>query len=90
MKIQLDTKNKVIKVEEKVNLEELISTLALLLPKEKWKEFDIEPCVINNWYPSIMVEMFPVVEDPYWKQPWIVCDANTQISDFNKTHFTII
>ena len=48
MKIQLDTINKTIKIEEQVNLKELVKTLEKLLPKGLWKEFDL----INNERPS--------------------------------------
>lgn len=42
MKIQLDTTNKTIKVEESVKLQELTDALEKLLPNGEWKEFKLE------------------------------------------------
>lgn len=50
MKIQLDTTAKTIKVEESVNLDELVKTLSKLLPNNEWKKFKLETnTVIHNW-----------------------------------------
>lgn len=49
MKIQLDTVAKTIKIEENVNLGELITALELLLPNGLWKEFTLETHTVINW-----------------------------------------
>lgn len=53
MKLQLDFDNKIITIEEKVNLGEFFSKLEELLPDLKWREFDLEMKVINYWYNPI-------------------------------------
>ena len=82
MKIQIDTEAKVIKIEEKVNLGELIEKLNLLLPEDLWKEYTLEPTIINNWnspiiidYPKIVPNIQPITypftpnDYPYTPQP---------------------
>jgi len=50
MKIQLDTEQKTIKLDSDENLGELIRVLNNLLPKNKWKEFEIQTNVnIQTW-----------------------------------------
>ncbi len=50
MKLQLDTTNKVIKLESSIELGELVKQLEKLLPKGEWKTFTLETnTVINNW-----------------------------------------
>ena len=48
MKIQIDTENKVIKIEESVNLGDLMKSLKQMLPFS-WEEFTLETTVINNF-----------------------------------------
>ena len=85
MKIQFDTEEKIIRIEEKVNLGELIEKLDLLLPNSEWKEYTIEPVpTIVNWYnPYIVTQpiIAPLIQTypphdgtPFWK---ITCDSNT-------------
>jgi hypothetical protein len=70
MKLQIDTKNKTIKVEEKVKFDELIKVLNKLLPKE-WKEYSLESGTVINWYqpyqwyywqPSPLIPSAPIVK----------------------------
>jgi hypothetical protein len=81
MKLQLDTTNKTIKVEEKVNLAEFTDTLEKLLPNGKWREFELECNTTINWNSPIIVEPYRPY-NPYrpcipW-QPWITyTDENT-------------
>lgn len=70
MKIQLDTKNKVIKIESAVKLKELISVLQKLLPDNLWQQFTLEPNeVINHWTNPVIIERDPMTKypQPYWK-----------------------
>lgn len=75
MKIQLDTENKVIKVEEAVNLGELTETLERLLPNGEWKDFKLDTQTQINWTPNpIIIKEYPYQPynpRPWWKQPWI-------------------
>jgi len=81
MKLQIDTELKLIKIEEKINLGELIKTLEQLLPKGLWKEFELENTVINNWTNPIIIQPTPYVpQNPYptpilpWMQgPFVYC-----------------
>ena len=76
MKIQLDTSNKIIRVEQNSNFGELIKYLDKLLPKNSplgyWKDFTLETnTVIYNW-------SSPIVYD--WGYPFYTptfCPATT-------------
>lgn len=62
MKIQLDTTAKTIKVEDEVNLGELMETIQKILP-DNWKEFKVMPSVITNW-------SNPIYIDRWHPSPW--------------------
>ena len=67
MKLQIDTKEKTIKIAENAKLGELIKVLDKLLPKE-WKEYTLESNCIVNW------TYYPVY--PWtWSQPWRIGDV---------------
>jgi len=83
MKIQLDTENKEIKVEETVNLGELTETLEKLLPNGEWKSFKLNTQTEINWTPN----PFGVPYQPYqphnpmpWERPWITYDGTDSIN----------
>jgi hypothetical protein len=88
MKIQLDTTNKKIKIEEEINIGELLEQLEKLLPNELYKEFSLEVNVINNWSNPIIVEPinpippYPIQPIPYTpypgfpNYPWITCGTS--------------
>jgi len=85
MKLQIDTTNKTIKIEEPVNLKELTDLLEKLLPKGEWKEFKLEPQIIVNWNNPIIIEKELQCPSPY-QQPWITCDvAGTGKNEINYT-----
>jgi len=69
MKIQIDTDNKVLTIEDSVNLGDFIGFLNKLFPNEEWKKFKLEVKVIQNWTNPIIIER----EKPSWPntQPWI-------------------
>ncbi len=76
MKIQLDTTKKTIKIEENVNLRELIETLEALLPNEGWKEFKLETHTEIKWTQNpIAIERNPYEPIP-WRKPWITYKFN--------------
>lgn len=80
MKIQLDTKNKTIKIEDDVKLSELVDTLERLLPKGKWKEFTLEVnTIIDRWSSPIIIRER---RRPWWEYPhtWMDC-SSTSLKD---------
>lgn len=75
MKLQLDTKEKTIKLESDVKFSELISTLEKLLPKGEWKEFKLETNVtINTWRNPIIIRDYT---RPYPSYPWVTYSSNS-------------
>lgn len=76
MKLQLDTTNKTIRVEERVRLSELIKIVKKILPNE-WKDFILETnTTIINWHEPIIIKEYP----PYrpWKEcPWYFNSSST-------------
>jgi len=59
MKIQIDTENKTISLEEGVNLGKLFNHLDYFFPDNAWEEYDLIPVEkIQNWKNSMNV--------PYW------------------------
>ena len=58
MKIQLDTKNKTIKVEESVNLGEFIDFIKKILPDKVWREYKLETSSVINWSSPIIIEPY--------------------------------
>ena len=78
MKIQLDTTNKTIRVENDINIGEFHKAIMGLLPGSKWKEFTLQTNSAMLWndpfvvYPSVPVFSLP----PY---PWIVCGGENII-----------
>jgi hypothetical protein len=60
MKIQIDTKARVIRIDETVKFDELIKVLNKLLPKE-WKEYSLETGSIIYWSNPIIW---------HYQEPW--------------------
>jgi len=98
MKIQLDTTNKSIKIEEVVNLGELMDTLENLLPNGTWKEFNLETSIINNWINPIEIKPYinpyeyqdypyKDIINPY--QPWITWCETSQKYDIQSGIYNI-
>ncbi len=67
MKLLIDTENKVIKIEENVNLGELIEKIKKLLPGE-WKEYKLEANTQIVWANPIVIDRWPVY--PYYPHWW--------------------
>lgn len=69
MKIQLDTTNKTIKIEEHVKISKLIEVLKQMLPSD-WKNFTLETnTTISYWNSPIVIKEYP--SRPWYEQPWI-------------------
>jgi hypothetical protein len=73
MKIQIDTIQKIIKLESSENLGEFFNVLKQMLPDDLWKEFKLETnTIINNWNTPIIWKTYPDYIHP-WNPctPWI-------------------
>ena len=78
MKIQLDTTEKSIKIQEQVNFGELIEMLEKLLPNGLWKEFELEVNAISNLNSPIIINpISPYQYYPWWQQPIVVTNHTT-------------
>lgn len=82
MKLQLDTQNKIIKVDEDVNLGDLVKHLDKLLPKDSpfghWKEYQIQTnTIINNYSNPIVIDNWRYRGDNWWQSP-IYCGTSTK------------
>ena len=90
MKIQIDTTNKVIRVEEKINLNEFYKAIQKLLSNGEWKDFELDTNTTINWQSPIIIkekEWAPITinPSPYTNpfpvpQPWYTT-CGTTISD---------
>ena len=80
MKLQLDTVNKTITLEEKVKLSELFDLLEKLFPDGKWKDYKLESKQIINWTSPIVIEK----SRGWWETPlnptWVYDPSNTAFS----------
>ena len=77
MKLQINTSEKLIRLEESTNLGELFTQLEELLPDMKWREYSIEAIIVNNCNPPVIT--FPY--EPYVPvnpvTPWITYSVDT-------------
>lgn len=85
MKLQINSTEKIIRLEEQVNLGELFTFLEEILPDLKWREYSIEgnvvynvgggqPIVINPITPTY--PHYPYTGEPNY--PWITyCTSST-------------
>lgn len=80
MKIQLDTTNKIIKVEESVNLNEFFEAVRKLFPDGEWKEFTIETNTTIVWNNPITITPYNPWTYPYY--PTLAYDSNTTNSNY--------
>lgn len=83
MKIQIDIKNKTLKIEESILLCELIKNLDSLFPNNAWKEYRLETTVITNWTnPIVIREPYVVPNTPYpWQNPITYVSSNINYED---------
>lgn len=67
MNIQLDTLNKIIKLEGGINLHQFINILNILLPNDDWKMFSLHCTPLIDW-------RNPIIIDPTsrYLPPWYV------------------
>jgi len=73
MKIQIDTNEKTLTIEQDLKISELIEVLNKLFPDGEWKEYTLKTEIINNWTYPIYIERYPSCPG-YWKTifpyPW--------------------
>lgn len=69
MKIQLDTQNKTITIEEDVNLHDFYEQLNGLLPGGIWREYTLKVTKITEWKDPITIPD-PWIQQPWQQQPW--------------------
>lgn len=79
MKIQLDTIEKTLTIEEDVNLHDFYEQINALLPNGLWREFTLKVATITEWrdpinVPSTQPYTPPPYDNPnpspYWPQIW--------------------
>jgi hypothetical protein len=76
MKLQINTDNKTITIEESVNLGELYEALFKMFPKFTWKEYSIVPVKsIEHWTSPVTIPWTPQPVLP-WYNPTIVPLSN--------------
>lgn len=91
MNIQIDTVNKVLKLQESVNLGEFSEILLKLFPNNEWKEYKLETnTVINNWTSPIIIDRYVPNPYPWWGQVIggnysSISDGSEYIGDFPGT-----
>lgn len=66
MKLQIDTENKTIKIEEKVNLFDLMNKLQSLFPNDIWQEYTLESNTITNWINPVYISPYQQI----WNKPY--------------------
>lgn len=86
MKIQLDTTAKTVKVEESVNLGELINGLKKLLPNNEWKEFKLETGVQIVQWSNPIIYTRPIY---WWEQPWYNGTTGSSLGSFTTNDVSI-
>ena len=100
MKLQLDTEEKSVKIEESVNLKELYEILDKLLPNGLWNEYTIETNVSINWTSPIVIDNTPPYNpytppcNPYTPPntyPWITYTTTSdfEVKEFNENDFSV-
>ena len=82
MKIQLDTTEKIIRLEETVEIGELLKILDRLLPNDEWKKFKLETNSIINWVNPIVIEPYKYPY-PYPYYPWVTYDDNISSNSYD-------
>ena len=73
MKIQIDTDNKTITIEEDILLTSFIDNLNSMFPNKEWKSFTLKTNVINNWNQPYIIPMIPT----YPTYPWVTYETGS-------------
>jgi hypothetical protein len=70
MKIQIDIENKTIKLEDKITLGKFIELMSSMFPNESWKEYELTPSIITNWFNPIVIDTWKYPWTTPWTTPW--------------------
>lgn len=85
MKIEINTKDKRIRLTENANLGELFTFLEEILPDLKWREYSIEgnvvysvsnPIVVNPITPYIPNNSYPITPFTQYPNKWFTWDTS--------------
>lgn len=68
MKLQVNTEEKTIVLEESIELDKLFETVKKLFPENEWKKYKLEPKIIQSWNNPIVIDRFPTYPLPWWNQ----------------------
>lgn len=74
MKIQIDTNQKTVTVEDSINFKELFETLEKLFPDKEWEKYSLKSQVIQNWNYPIVIER---ERRHFWPNPIWMVDFST-------------
>ena len=82
MKLQIDTTNKTIKIENDIKLSVLIKNLKGMFPNGEWKNFTLETnTTIQQWTNPVVVDRpYPVYPSPR-QYPWYEVSWNSHSHD---------
>jgi len=84
MKLQIDTTNKSIKIENDIKLSDLISNLKKMFPNNEWKKFTlVTNTIIEQWTSPIIIREYPRPYYPY-EWPWYHTMSGGQYAVNNK------
>lgn len=86
MKLNIDLDNKIVKVDNKVNIKELIDILKSMFP-DTWKEFELDISVVNvtvkDWHTNIPLPYNPI--NPF--SPYVItCGTASTAMDYLKSN----
>lgn len=85
MKIQIDTKEKTIRLEEQVSLTEFIELTKRLFPNGEWKDYKLIP---NE---TIISQRFPIIDmTPFNSPDTIIYDSTPYVNCEGKLPFEVI
>lgn len=82
MKFQIDTSLKIIKIEEKFKLKDLLKIMETMFPND-WQDYNIDTNSVINWnWPVVNCENCWYkhrYRQPYWSvEPYIYCGTSIQ------------
>ena len=84
MKLQIDTNKKTIKIEESINLFDLMNTLNQLFPNDSWKEYSLESATITNWINPTYIQPHTIIfERPYYRPFEVYCGTSNSTNYVN-------
>jgi hypothetical protein len=89
MKIQIDTKEQTIAVEQNIKLNELIEALDRLFPKGEWKEYTLKTETIINWNSPIYIDRWEHPWYPWWNPVYYDGTGTVRYSGYDNHTLTV-